>query len=129
MAVLFTPTAIRTIIRNNFIADTEGDLESSHSWYPLGHGIWPEFLEEFKDTVIENNVSINNGGHGLFLTNNFHCQINNNIFFANQLSGARLGGHEKSKRAQGHSINNNVFASAKTPNPVYHMFPELILVP
>ena len=31
-------------ITENIILDTVGDLDSSHPWTPLGHGIWPEFL-------------------------------------------------------------------------------------
>ena len=54
-----------SIIRDNIILDTIGDLWFSHEWWPLGHGIWPEFLSDFHDTVITGNTIYGSNGHGI----------------------------------------------------------------
>ncbi len=70
-------------IRHNIITNCEGDWESSGWHIRLGHGIWPEFLEHFKYNVIDSNTCANNNGNGIFLPNNFHSSIRNNVCYGN----------------------------------------------
>ena len=50
---VYTDTG-ESIIRHNIILETVGNIESSHPWDCKGHGIWPEFLSDNRDSVIEN---------------------------------------------------------------------------
>lgn len=100
----------RSIITNNIILDTVGNLATSHDWYPLGHGIWPEFLSDFREQVITGNTVVGSGGHGLFLTNNYQCTVSGNIFADNRLGAMHLSGHGKTA-AQNHRITDNVLAA------------------
>ena len=98
-----------SIITDNIILDTIGDLEYSHPWWPMGHGIWPEFLSDFHDSVITGNVLYGNNGHGLFLPNNFSCTISDNIIVDSRR--AALGLYVDSNPSQGHTITGNTLAS------------------
>jgi parallel beta-helix repeat protein len=73
----------RSSIRNNIIYDTRGDLSSSGPWYPLGHGIWLEFLGDYRESTVESNTIVRSGCNGIFLPNNFSCAIKNNVLFDN----------------------------------------------
>ncbi|MCU0304240.1 MAG: right-handed parallel beta-helix repeat-containing protein [Thermoanaerobaculales bacterium] len=96
-------------IRDNIILDTIGDLEYSHPWWPMGHGIWPEFLADFHDTVITGNTLYGNNGHGIFLPNNFDCTIADNVVVDSRR--AALGLYVDAIPDQGHSITGNTLAS------------------
>jgi len=98
-------------IRDNIILDTIGDLEWSHEWWPLGHGIWPEFLEDFHDSVITGNTIAGSNGHGIFLPNNFNCTITGNVAVDNRR--AALGLYTDADPNQGHSITGNVLVSVE----------------
>jgi len=101
----------RSTIRNNIILETVGNLESSHPWANLGHGIWLEFLGDFRESIVEGNVAAGCGGFGLFLPNNFECQIRNNVFFDNARGQMELSGEEKNdqtKRTQILPYNNKI---------------------
>jgi len=100
-----------SIIRDNIILDTIGDLEFSHEWWPLGHGIWPEFLSDFHDTVITGNTIYGSNGHGIFLPNNFDCTISGNVIVDNRR--AALGLYIDSNPNQGHMITGNTLASVE----------------
>jgi len=100
-----------SIIRDNIILDTIGDLEFSHEWWPLGHGIWPEFLSDFHDTVITGNTIYGSNGHGIFLPNNFDCTISGNVIVDNRR--AALGLYVDSNPNQGHMITGNTLASVE----------------
>ncbi len=100
-----------SIIRDNIILDTIGDLEYSHEWWPLGHGIWPEFLSDFHDTVITGNTIYGSNGHGIFLPNNFDCTISGNVIVDNRR--AALGLYVDSNPNQGHTITGNTLASVE----------------
>jgi len=100
-----------SIIRDNIILDTIGDLEYSHEWWPLGHGIWPEFLSDFHDTVITGNTIYGSNGHGIFLPNNFNCTIGDNVIIDNRR--AALGLYIDSNPNQGHSITGNTLVSTE----------------
>ena len=97
-------------ITENIILDTIGDLDSSHPWTPLGHGIWPEFLSEFRDHNISRNTVYGSGGAGLFLPNNFNCTIADNIFLSNRTYGILLSGNDSASHPEqpGHDFTNNV---------------------
>ncbi len=103
----------KSTIRHNIILDTEGDLESSGPWSNLGHGIWPEFLSDFRENVIENNIVANSGGYGLFLPNNFDCLVRGNIFYNNERAQMQMSGRNDNPTPQNHQIDSNVFFCAK----------------
>lgn len=111
--------ASKSIIRDNIVLDTVGNLSTSHLWYPLGHGIWPEFLSDFREQVITGNTVVGSGGNGLFLTNNYRCTIRDNVFADNRIGALHLSGHGKTA-AQDHTIADNVLI-AITPGrrPIY----------
>jgi parallel beta-helix repeat protein len=104
--------ASRTTIRDNIVLDTVGNLDTSHWWYPLGHGIWCEFLSDFREQVITGNTVVGSGGHGLFLTNNYQCTVQDNILAGNRLGGLHLSGR---KGPQKHAISGNLLI-AETPS-------------
>jgi parallel beta-helix repeat protein len=105
--------ASRTVIRDNIVLDTIGNLDTSQWWYPLGHGIWCEFLSDFKEQTITGNTVIGSGGHGLFLTNNYHCTVSGNVLAGNRLGGLHLSGNRKGP--QNHTISDNLLI-AETPS-------------
>ncbi len=90
-----------SIIRGNIILDTIGNLEYSHPWWPMGHGIWPEFLSDFHDTVITDNTIYGSNGHGIFLPNNFDCTISGNVIVDSRR--AALGLYVDANPNQNHS--------------------------
>jgi hypothetical protein len=105
-------------IRHNIILNTEGDLESSGPWSNLGHALWPEFLTDFHDNLIEYNTCANSGGFGLFLPNNFHATIRNNVFYNNHRAQMELEGMQTNSSTgrtqnlpQNHTITCNVMYS------------------
>ena len=100
-----------SIIRDNIILDTIGDLEFSHEWWPLGHGIWPEFLSNFHDTVITGNTIYGSNGHGIFLPNNFSCTIADNTIVDNRRAG--LGLYIDADPNQSHNITGNTLVSTE----------------
>ncbi|MBI5725248.1 MAG: right-handed parallel beta-helix repeat-containing protein [Planctomycetes bacterium] len=95
----------RSTIRNNIILDSEGNLESSGPWANLGQGIWPEFLNDFKLSVIENNTVAGSGCFGIFLPNNYDCTISGNVLYNNGKAQLELSG----KRDSNHKIEQNIF--------------------
>ncbi|MBW1809665.1 MAG: right-handed parallel beta-helix repeat-containing protein [Deltaproteobacteria bacterium] len=97
-----------SIIRENIILDTIGNLETSHPWYPLGHGIWPEFLEDFRDSDISFNTIYGSNGHGIMLPNNFSCTISSNVTLDNRRAGLGLSGDDNDQ--QDHMISQNTLA-------------------
>lgn len=100
-----------SIIRENIILDTIGDLAFSHPWWPMGHGIWPEFLSDFHDTVITGNTLYGNNGHGIFLPNNFECTIADNVILDSRRAGLSLS--MDSDPNQNHSITHNTLVSTE----------------
>jgi len=118
---IYTNTS-STIIRENIILDTIGDLESSQEWFPLGHGIWPEFLSRFANTEITDNTVYGSGGHGIWLPNNYTCTISRNTLVSNRLSALSLGGAEDeyanpaaTYANQNHTISDNILAIGGKP--------------
>ncbi len=114
------PDCSGTIITENIILDTIGNLESSHPWYPLGHGIWPEFLEKFRDSVITDNTIYGSGGNGIWLPNNYNCTISGNVLVSNRLAALSLGGYEHyyatpADAQQNHTLANNTLAIGARP--------------
>jgi hypothetical protein len=101
-----------SVIRENIILDTLGDLETSHPWWPLGHGIWPEFLSDFRDSRIVDNTLYGSNGYGLMLPNNFACVVSGNVALDNRRAGFGLSGDAGD--FQDHQISANTLA-AVTP--------------
>lgn len=91
-----------SIVSENIILDTIGNLSTSHNWTPLGHGIWIEFLDDFRDSELRDNTIYGSGGHGIFLPNNFSCDVTGNTCVDNRLGGLHLsdGGS--------HTISGNI---------------------
>ncbi len=109
----------RSTIRYNLIFDTEGDLDQVGFGTNLGHGIWPEFLSDFRESVIEYNTVVGSGGFGLFLPNNFECTVMHNTFYDNERAQIDLSGRETNSSVgrydnlpQNHIINDNIFFAA-----------------
>ncbi len=98
-----------SIIRENLILDTIGDLETSHEWFPLGNGIWPEFLSNFHDTRIEDNTIAGSNGLGIMLPNNFTCTVTGNVAFDNRTGGLGLSGNTNDDQA--HTLARNTLAA------------------
>ena len=100
-----------SFIKNNIIYDTKGDLTSSGPWYPLGHGIWLEFLGDFTGSVVENNTIVRSGCNGIYLPNNFSATVRSNVLFDNTVSQMDLDG-ELTNSSTGRTQNlpqNNTF--------------------
>ncbi len=107
-------------IRHNLIYDTKGGMESSGPWANLAHGIWPEFLDDFRDNVIENNTCTGSGGFGIFLPNNFSSTVRGNVLYNNGRAAIELSGKETNSSTgrtenlpQNNLIENNVFYAAE----------------
>lgn len=107
-AAIYTNCSESTI-RYNIIRNTRGGMESSGPWANLAHGIWPEFLSEFRDNVLEYNTIINSGGFGIFLENNFDCIVRGNTIFGSDRAAFWLG--EMNPDPQGHIIEDNILYS------------------
>jgi hypothetical protein len=109
-----------THITENVVLDTVGDLESSHPWTPLGHGIWPEFLSKFHDQEIAHNTIYGSGGDGIWLPNNYTCTVSGNVLVSNRLAALSLGGYENdyataADAQQNHALANNLLAIGARP--------------
>lgn len=124
----------RSTIRDNIILDTVCDLESSHPWHPLAHGIWPEFLSSFEGNIITGNTVYGSAGNGLWLPNNFDAVVADNIFLSNQIGGLDIGGAEPGRSdgrpQQNHSLRDNLFgigALPHTPLKPQNLHPDEIL--
>ena len=105
----------RSTIRYNIILDTRGGMESSGSWGNIAHGIWPEFLREYRESIIEFNTCVRSGGDGIFLPNNFNCIVRNNICYDNDRYQILMIGNEGRKQInlnQDHLITGNIFYAA-----------------
>lgn len=113
----------RSTIRYNIIIDTKGGMESSGSWATIAHGIWPEFLHEYRESIIEYNTVIGSGGDGIFLANNFDCVVRNNVCYNNerfQLLIIGSDGRKQNNVNQSHLISRNIlFAAKPTQNTLY----------
>jgi parallel beta-helix repeat protein len=105
----------QSVIRENIILDTIGNLETSQFWYPLGHGIWPEFLEDFREQTIVGNTVFGSDGNGIFLTNNYACTVSDNLLVGNRLAGLYLSPGEKNRAPQGHTLAGNVVVCLVPP--------------
>ena len=96
-------------ISENIILDTVGNLETSHPWTPLGHGIRPEFLSDFHDSQLLDNTIYGCNGNGIFLPNNYTCTVSGNTCLDNREGGIDLSRGDASKPAsQNHTISGNV---------------------
>ncbi len=113
----------RSTIRHNIIRDTRGGMESSGSWANISHGIWPEFLRDYRENVIEGNTVINSGADGIFLPNNFDCIVRDNVLYDNDRYQLLLTGmrdrHPDGSR-QNHLITHNIlYATDPGQNLLY----------
>lgn len=103
-----------TVITNNIVLDSLGDTQTGQPWYPLGQGIWPEFLGYHHTTVSGNTITGCNG-NGIFLSNHPDSTISGNVCLDNRLNGLLLD------QAGNHTISGNVLgnplASRRTSAP------------
>jgi len=109
-AAIYANTS-RTRVHENIILDTVGNLDTSQLWYPLGHGIWMEFLSQFREHSIVGNTVYGSNGHGLFLTNNFACEVRDNVFAGNRLGQLHLSTHGGGNGPQNHTITGNLLVA------------------
>jgi parallel beta-helix repeat protein len=113
----------RSTIRYNIIRDTRGGMESSGTWANISHGIWPEFLRDYRENVIEGNTVVNSGADGLFLPNNFECVVRDNVLYANDRYQLLLTGMTRRHpdgSEQNHLIAHNVlYATCPDENALY----------
>ncbi len=112
-AAIYTNCSDSTI-HENIILDTVGDLVYSHPWYPLGHGIWLEFLSEFHDSVVTYNTIYGSNGHGIFLPNNYNCTLTGNVCMDNRRAGLGLYRHNDDSGYnpnQNHTISGHVLVA------------------
>ncbi len=121
----------RSHMTNNIIYDTKGDLTSSGPWYPLGQGIWLEFLGDFHQSVVENNTVVRSGCNGIYLPNNFADTVKSNVLFDNAIAQLDLDGQLTNSSAgrtqnlpQGNVIAGNVCYSAARPEDALEFRPE-----
>ncbi len=120
-AALYACTNAITM-RDNVVLDTVGNLETSHWWYPLGHGIWTEFIGDYHDHVITGNTIFGCGGNGLFLTNTYHWQVQDNVVVNNRLAAVHLSG--KDGKAQDGTFTGNTLIAGEPARRL--TFPENI---
>lgn len=109
----------RNIMHENIVLHTVGDLDSSHPWTPLGHGIWPEFLGNYVQNSMVGNTIYGNGGDGIFFPNNFDGTIAENVIMSNRRGAIQLGKHEKGRSDgrpnQNHDIRDNIIGIGADP--------------
>lgn len=117
----------RSSIRHNIILDTKGGMESSGSWPNISHGIWLEFLGEYRDSVVEGNTCAGSGADGLFLTNNYECVVRGNTFYDNdryQMLLTGRGREEAEDSTQEHVIVQNVLYATEAPQRLLYFDPR-----
>ena len=129
-AAIYTNCSATTITAN-LVLDTIGDLSSSHPWWPLGHGIWPEFLKDFHDQTIDDNTVFGSNGDGIVLNNEYTCIVQRNVLVDNRSHALALDVYAETDpaitndygvaenadddlRAQNHVISGNLLAAAAT---------------
>ncbi len=103
-------------IRYNIITNTRGNLESSTGWANLGHGIWPEFLSQFHDNIIQNNVVANSGGNGIYHDNLFKGIVTDNTLYNNGTASVTLKGRGTSTIQQ-NNFSKNIFFAGSASQP------------
>ena len=112
-----------TIITNNIVLDSLGDTETGQPWFPLGQGIWPEFLG-YQHTTVSGNTITGCNGNGVFLSNHPNSTISGNVCLDNRLNGLYLD------QAGNHVITNNVLgnpsATRRTTAPENLMNPAWV---
>ncbi len=120
-----------SFVTQNIILDTEGDLESSMPWYPLGHGIWCEFLSDFKGMQLKGNICAGNGANGIFFPNNFDGVVEDNICYDNEvaqmfLEGFAANSHSGRTRKLPYNckVNNNIFFACKPEQIGFRFRPD-----
>lgn len=115
-----------SIITENIVLDTLGDLSTSHPWWPLGHGIWPEFLSDFHDQVITDNTIYGSNGNGVVMDNEYTSTVSRNVIVDCRSSGLVLDvelntsgtnaygtaeSADNDLRAQNHTMQQNIIAT------------------
>ena len=92
-----------TVIDRNIVLESIGDTQTGQPWFPLGEGIWPEFIgPPYHDTTITRNTVYGCNGHGIFLANHATSTVNENICLDNRLNGLLMSD------VGGHTIDGNV---------------------
>ncbi len=121
----------RSFIHNNIIYDTKGDLTSSGPWYPLGQGIWLEFLGDYHTSVVQNNTVVRSGCNGIYLPNNFSDTVKNNVLFDNSAAQLCLDGQQTNSSTgrtanlpQNNVISANVCYATSTKEATLEFRPE-----
>jgi len=117
----------RSTIRHNIILDVRGGMESSGTWPNISHGIWLEFLGNYRESIVEGNTCARCGADGLFLTNNYQCVVRDNVFYDNERFQLLLSGRGESGSedlTQEHLIVGNVLHATRPPQKVLYFDPR-----
>jgi parallel beta-helix repeat protein len=118
----------RSFIRRNIILDCRGGMESSGTWPDISHGIWLEFLRNYRDSLVEDNTCAGCGADGIFLTNNYNCILRGNVCYDNDRYQLLLSGREAEQQAlpeQGHLIVDNILYAARAPEKALYFDPRI----
>jgi len=117
----------RSTIRHNIILDVKGGMESSGTWPNISHGIWLEFLGNYRDSIVEGNTCARCGGDGIFLTNNYECVVRDNVLYGNERFQLLLSGRGESESEdpnQKHLIENNVLYACRPGQKLLYFDPR-----
>jgi parallel beta-helix repeat protein len=117
----------RSTIRHNIILDAKGGMESSGTWPNISHGIWLEFLGNYRESIVEGNTCARCGADGLFLTNNYECVVRDNVLYDNERFQLLLTGRGESESedlTQDHLIVGNVLYATRPPQKVLYFDPR-----
>ncbi|MCK4374976.1 MAG: right-handed parallel beta-helix repeat-containing protein, partial [Candidatus Brocadiae bacterium] len=117
----------RSTIRHNIILDAKGGMESSGTWANISHGIWLEFLREYRESVVEGNTCAGSGADGIFLGNNYECVIRGNVLYGNeryQLQLTGRGAEDSEDVTQEHLIEGNVFFATRPGQGLIYFDPR-----
>lgn len=118
----------RSTIRHNIILNTRGGMESSGDWQCISHGIWLEFLGEYRESVVEGNTCAGGGSDGIFLTNNYECLVRDNVLYDNaraQLLLIGRGRQTPDDPKQKHLVSGNVMFAARPGQRLLYYDPGL----
>jgi len=117
----------RSTIRHNIILDVKGGMESSGTWPNISHGIWLEFLRNYRESVVEGNTCAGCGADGLFLTNNYECLVRGNVFYDNGRYQMLLSGRGEANAedtTQEHLIVSNLLYATRAPQRLLYFDPR-----
>ena len=108
-----------SVVRNNIILNVQGSIKAAGASFGVifAHGIWPEFIFDFRYNVVENNTAAGCGGFGMFLSSELYDTVCNNTFYNNKRSQFDLTGDAAKGTLQGHLVTNNILFGVGRSQP------------